>query len=191
MENYSGSAMKINCVIADSVASDVTIDINSLKNVGPIWGGWKTWRSCQTDNVICHNDADARNLISKNFHQRCNMYLPNSKYQELGRPAGVKLYQGDFHLDVDHPDEIVAMHLASQNSDIVLMIGFNLSVRVLDSKLSQHNWHVYKNYVRQIINDSPDVQWVLLDHPTDIELEFKKLPNLQFDSLETVVAQFG
>lgn len=180
--------MNINWVVADSVATDPTIDIEKLKNIGSIWGGWRTWRSCATDNVICHTADDARALVSKQFHTRCNLYLPQSEFQDLGRPAGVKLYQGNFHLDVNHPDEIVAMHLASTNCNIVLLLGFDLAEKNLDNdKLSKHQWHVYKNYVRQIISDSPDVQWVLLDNNGQIDKDFKKLENLQFDSLQNIL----
>jgi hypothetical protein len=192
VENYQGSAMKINWVVADSMAVDPTIDAERLKNVGSIWGGWKTWRSCSTDNVVCHNLHDARKLISKSFHIKCNLYLSQSNYQELDRPLGVKLYQGDFHLDVDRPDEIVSLHLASTNSDIVLLLGFDLNEKNLDSdKLAKHKWHVYKNYVRQIIADKPDIQWVLLGSNEQLDKEFKKLKNLQFDSLDNVLKQIN
>ena len=180
--------MKINWVVADSLAADPTVETEKLKAVGPIWGGWKTWRSCDTDNVICHQLTDARTLISRQFHQRCNMHLPQSLYQDLERPTGVKLYQGNFHLDVGNPDEIVAMHLAADNCDIVLLLGFDLTEKSLDhDKLAKHKWHVYKNYVRQIITDKTDVQWVLLDHPGIAAPEFKDLSNLQFDSLSNVL----
>ena len=179
--------MKINWVAADSVAADPTLDIEKLKNIGPIWGGWRTWRSCETDNVICHRLVDARSLIAKQFHSRCNLYIPNSGFQDLGRPEKVKLYQGDFHLDVDSPDEIVAMHLAAIDCNIVLLLGFDLEEKSFTDKLRQHQWHVYKNYVRQIISDSPDIQWVLLDSKGQISKEFVKIENLQFDTLQNIL----
>lgn len=184
--------MKINWVMADSVATDPTLDIDKIKNIGPIWGGWKTWRSCQTDNVICHDMNDARKLISKNFHLKCNMYLPHAAYHELNRPENVKLYQGDFHLDVQHADEIVSMHLAANNCDIVLLMGFDLTEKKLDDdKLAKHQWHVYKNYIRQIIADRSDIQWVILDTPGTISLDFKKLSNLQLDTITSVLNSLG
>lgn len=184
--------MKINWVVADSLATDPTVDIEKLKTIGPIWGGWRTWRSCSTDNVICHNINDARPLVAKQFHTRCNLYLPQASFAELDRPEKVNLYQGEFHLDVDHPDEIVAMHLASTKADIVLLLGFDLGTKPnLTDRLAKHNWHVYKNYVRQLIVASPDVQWVLLDCNTKIEKDFEEIPNLLFDKLENVLTQFA
>lgn len=184
--------MRINWVVADSVATDPTLDIEKLKSIGPIWGGWRTWRSCSTDNVVCHKINDARPLIAKQFHTRCNLYVPQSSFADLDRPTKVNLYQGEFHLDIDRPDEIVCMHLASTKSDIVLLLGFDFGEKNFDdNKLAKHNWHVYKNYVRQVVVDNPDVQWVLLDNTKKIEKEFKKIPNLLFDALENVLTQFG
>ena len=109
--------MRITWVLADTAQLDPTIDIAELKNIGPFWGSWKTWRSWTTDNVICHDVHQARNLVVKNFHSRCNLFLPATAYQDLDRPTGVQLYQGNFHQDIDRPDDIVSMHLASKNSD--------------------------------------------------------------------------
>lgn len=184
--------MKINWAIADTAHLDLVVDLVQVKNLGPIWGGWQTWREWATDNVVCHDISQARNLVSKNFHSRCNMYVPASAYQELDRPKGVQLYQGEFHQTVDHPDDIVSMHLAAANSDIVLLFGFDLSPRELDGdKLAQHKWHNYKQYVLHIVKGNPDVQWVLLDHSNDIEKDFQKIPNLLFDTLTNVLTQFS
>lgn len=180
--------MKISWAVADSVATDPTLDIEKIKNLGPIWGGWRTWRSCSTDNVICHRLEDARTLISKNFHTRCNMYIPQSSYQDLDRPSNVKLYHGEFHVNVESPDEIVAMHLASSNSDIVLLVGYDLEEKQFDDKLSQHNWHVYKNYVRELITSTPHVQWVLLNCTGQIDKIFQKIENLQFDTMQNILS---
>lgn len=184
--------MRITWVLADIAEVNPAIDIERLKNIGPFWGGWRTWRSYNTDNVICYSESEARNLITRNFHTRCNMYLPESVYQQVDRPAGVKLYQGEFHEIVDHPDEIISMHLAAAASDIVLLIGFDLSSRNLEhDKMAKHKWHNYVQYFMHIIKGNPNVQWVLLDHATNIEKVLKDLPNLQFDTLDNVLAQFS
>ena len=184
--------MKLNWVLADSVEINPAIEIERLKAIGPMWGGWRTWRSYSTDNVICHTDVDARNLISRNFHTRCNMYLPESVYQLVDRPNGVKLYQGEFHELVDSPDEIVSMHLAAAFSDIVLLSGFDLQPRNLDhDRMAKHKWHNYVQYFLHIVKGNSGVQWVLLDHSPDIEKVLKDLPNLLFDTLDNVLTQFS
>lgn len=184
--------MRINWVIADTAILDPTVDIDILKSIGPFWGGWQTWRSYNTDNVVCHDISQARNLVNNNFHTRCNLHIPASAYQELNRPKGIKLYQGDFNQLIDHPDEIVSMHLATATSDLVLLLGFNLTKESTTSdKLQSHKRHNYNNYFRQIIESSNPVQWVLLDQSGEVDEHLKKIPNLQFDTLSKVLAQLG
>lgn len=192
LESYQGSGMKITWVLADAAEINPAIEIERLSNIGPFWGGWRTWRSYNTDNVVCYNEADARSLISRQFHLRCNLYLPDTVYQTVDRPEGVRLYQGKFHELVDHPDEIVSMHLASTTSDIVLLVGFDLTPRDLDhDRMAKHKWHNYVQYFLHIIKGSPNVQWVMLDNGKDIEKVLKNLPNLQFDTLDNVLTQFS
>jgi hypothetical protein len=120
------------------------------------------------------------------------MYLPESVYQLVDRPTGVKLYQGAFHELVDSPDEIVSMHLASAFSDIVLLSGFDLQPRNLDhDRMAKHKWHNYVQYFLHIMKGNPDVQWVLLDHSPAIEKVLTDLPNLLFDTLDNVLTQFS
>lgn len=190
VESNQGGAMRISWVIADSAHFDPTVDVATLKNIGPIWGGWQTWRNWETDNVVCHDPASARNLVTRSFHTRCNLHLPVATYQDLDRPAGVKLYQGEFHQLVDHPDDIVSMHLASSNSDIVLLVGFDLHARNLDhDKIAKHKWHNYKNYFREIVVGNPGVQWVVLDHTLEVDKEIKIVSNMQFDTISNVLSQ--
>ena len=180
--------MRINWVLADSAEINPAIEVERLKTVGPLWGGWRTWRSYNTDNVVCHNASDAVNLINRNFHTRCNMYLPDSVYQSVDRPNGVKLYQGAFHEIIDNPDEIVSMHLAAAVSDIVLLSGFNMQPRNLDhDRMAKHKWHNYVQYFLHIVKGNPNVQWVILDHPLEIDKVLENLPNLLFDTVDNVL----
>lgn len=184
--------MKIAWVLSNTAEINPAIDLEGLRNIGPFWGGWRTWRSYNTDNVICHEESEARNLINRNFHSRCNLYLPEFIYQKVDRPTNVKLYQGEFHEIVDHPDDIVSMHLASAVSDIILLVGFNLTPRDLaHDRMAKHKWHNYVQYFLHIIKGNPNVQWVVLDHSAEIEKELKGLPNLLFDTLDNVLLQFS
>lgn len=184
--------MRITWVLADVAEVNPAIDLERLKNIGPFWGGWRTWRSYNTDNVICYEESEVRNLITRNFHTRCNLHIPDVVYQKVDRPDGVMLYQGEFHELVDHPDEIVSMHLAAAVSDIVLLVGFDLTQRSLDhDKMAKHKWHNYVQYFLHMIKANPNVQWVLLDHSDSIEKVLQGLPNLQFDTLDNVLTQFS
>lgn len=180
--------MKISWVISDRAELAPDLDIQNLKNIGSLWGSWRTWRSCQTDNVICHDMKKAEELIKRDFNSRCNFYIPNSVYTNLGRPDGVRLYEGTFAHDVDHHEELVAMHLAASTSDIVLLLGFDLAPKPVNpDRLQEHRAQNYRNLVKHAIKDTPAVQWVVIDHPNDLMIELDNLDNLTQDNLNNVV----
>jgi len=83
--------MKISWVLSDSVQLDPMQNVDDLKQLGAFWGSWSTWRACATDNVICHDMSQAAELIKRDFHRRCNFYIPNDIYVSLDRPTGVNL----------------------------------------------------------------------------------------------------
>lgn len=180
--------MNISFVLKNQTVFDPTVDILRLKDLGSFWGGWRTWRGCQTDNVVCHDLVKAKELIDRNFHQTCNLYIPNSVYVTLERPQGVKLYQGEFVHDLDDHEDIVAMHLAAATSDIVLLIGFNLQQPIkLEDRLAEHRANNYRNLMRQVILDNEKIQWVILDHPEDFRKDLNNLPNLGKDTLTNIL----
>lgn len=179
--------MKISWVFGNATSLDPTVDIARMKNLGSSWGGWQTWRMCQTDNVICNDMEKAHELIRRNFQSSCNLYIPNSVYVALSKPDNVQVYNGEFKHDVDNREEIVAMHLVAQTSDIILLLGFDLSERTVnDDKLMKHKQHNYLSLIKQVMLDT-NKQWVLLDHAQPPAGEFGKLPNLTNDTLENVL----
>jgi hypothetical protein len=184
--------MNIAWVLADSADIDPTQDIAELKRLGTFWGSWRTWRAYQTDNVICHDQQKASELIKRKFQTYCNFYMPNSVYAGLGRPEGVRLYEGEFVHDVIRKEEIVALHLAASTSDIILLLGWDLTALAPDpdrlrSVQSQH----HRNLLRQTIKDYNQIQWVVVDHPAPLDPNFTKLENLSTDTLEAVLALAG
>jgi len=180
--------MNINWVIATGTEIEPGIDINRLKELGSFWGSWRTWRGCQTDNVICHDLLRARELIDREFHRTCNFYVPNSLYASLDRPPGVKVYGGDFKHEVDNQEDIVAMHLVTTNSDIVLLYGFDFGEQPkLDDRLLEHRAHNYRSLTRQVIVDNPDIQWVIIDHQNDLRIDLQDLENLGKDTLQNIL----
>lgn len=180
--------MNINIVVANNTQIDPTVDVTQLKELGSIWGGWRTWRGCQTDNVVCHDLAKAKELIDRKFHLGCNFYISNSVYIELERPQNVKLYEGNFIHDVDNQEDIVAMHLAASTADIVLLLGFDCSEPVKsEDRLIEHRAHNYRSLTRQVIVDNPNVQWVILDHPAQLRKDLADIPNLGTDTLENIL----
>lgn len=181
--------MNISWVLSDSVELDPTVDVAQLKNIGAFWGSWRTWRSYSTDNVICHDQAKAVELLKRNFQNYCNFYIPNSVYQSIDCPTGVKLYEGNFVHDVVRQEEIVSAHLAATTSDIVLLLGFDLSELVADpDRLKAHQAHHHRNLIRQAIKDYDTVQWVVVEHSGTLDPNLTNLPNISVDTLDNVLA---
>ena len=181
--------MNISWVIADAAELDPTQNIDALKKLGPIWGSWRTWRAYQTDNVICHNPVKADELIKRKFQERCNFYITNSVNVLLGRPPGVRLYAGDFVHDVIRQEEIVALHLAATTSDIVLLLGWDLTklktnLDKLESNQAQH----HRNLFHQAVKDYGQTQWVVVDHPAPLAPSLLVLENLVTDKMDAVLA---
>ena len=180
--------MNISWVLADSATADPTLDMAELKRIGVFWGSWRTWRAWQTDHVICHDQYKANELITRNFQNNCNFYIPNSVYTSLGRPEGVQLYEGAFVHDIDGQEEIVALHLAASRSDIVLLLGFDFTEPIkIEDRLLEHRAHHYRSLVKQVINDNIQTQWVLVDHPGEIMENWDMLNNLTCDKLSNVL----
>ena len=180
--------MNISWVLADSTDLDHKIELSTLKELGSLWGSWKTWRAYQTDNVICNSITKAEELIGREFHRTCNLYIPNSIYSTLNRPTGVKLYEGNFVHEVDNQEEIIAMHLASQINDIVLLLGFDFTEQEKNQdKLLEHRATNYRNLVKGVIKNTPNTQWVVIDHPNPLRSDLLELENLGTDSLENVL----
>jgi len=180
--------MNISWVLSDQTTLDPTIEISRLKNLGSIWGSWKTWRAYQTDNVICHDMPKANELIKRQFQNTCNFYIPNSIYQSLGRPEKVNLYEGTFVHDVNNQEEIIAMHLAASRSDIVLLVGFDFSEKDPNpDKLLEHRAHNYRGMVRQAILNNEQVQWVAIDHHLPLRKDLASCSNLGQDTLDNVL----
>lgn len=179
--------MQIAWALSENIGSD-KINPEHLKAVAPIWGPYATWNEYRTDNVICHDNKKAKDLIKRAFHAIFNLYLPKTSYIELGRPVGVKLYEGDFKDPlVDHKEDIVTLNLVASNYEIVLMYGWDLSpVSDDEDKIIQHRSKAYRHNIATIINDNPKVQFVLVDYEDKLAPNFKELENLSIDSMDAV-----
>ena len=188
MENSQGSGMRVNWVAADATVIPPDIDVNTLKDIASIWGSWRTWRGCGTDNVVCNDIGKARELLKRKMNELCNMYIPDSMYVELDRPTAVRMYGGQFTFEIDNQDELIAIQLALSQSDIILLMGFDWTEKDLSTdKLAAHRAHNYRRFVIDAIQNSPDVQWVLIDHEGDLMPELASFENLSQDTLENVM----
>lgn len=179
--------MKISWVVAAEHRIDPVISLDEIKAVGPVWGSWQTWRACATDNVICHEQQRCRDLLNRAFQAVCNFYVPRSLYENLARPLGVRLYDGDFDHDMDHIEDIIAMHLAATTSDIVLLLGFDLLISdTVTDRLERHKLTHRHGLMRSAIVTNGQTQWVAVD-TTELHSTYRTLPNLTCDSLANVL----
>ena len=179
--------MRVNWVFADGYKLSPTVNIEQIKNIGPTWGAWPTWHTCGTDNVICHSLTKAQELVAYGFQSRCNFYVPQQHYETLGSPTGVTQYQGNFEHEVDHAEDIVALHFVSSVSDLVLLVGFEFGkVAPPTDKSQQTKIQNYHGLVRTVIGNSGP-EWIVVDHPANLAPIYQDLPNLTCDTMENVL----
>lgn len=180
--------MNICWIAATGYMLDPVYDVEQLKSIGPIWGSWTTWRSCATDNVICHDRMRAQELINRNFHQRSNFYTHRDFYQPLGRPTGIRWYDGKFDMAVDAVDDIVALHLAAQTADVILLLNFQFGEIVEpDDAFEKHKLINRHGLIHSIITQQAQTQWVAVDHVGKLHKQYQTLLNLTCDSLPNVL----
>lgn len=176
-------------VVADDYQLDPALDIEKIKAVGPMWGSWRTWRSCQTDNVLCHDLGKARELLTRAFQSVCNFYLPRRLYQDLSRPLGCKYYDGEYLAEIDHIEEVIAAQLAATQNDIILLLGFDLALpTTITDRFVLHKTRNYHGLMYSTMVNNPQVQWVLVDSDGDIDKSYLKLSNLTRDKIGNVLS---
>ena len=176
--------MRVAWVVATNHAVGADTNLDAIKAIGPIWGSHETWRAWSTDNVVCHDRTRARELLDRAFQAVCNFYLPRTQYEFLQRPIGVKLYEGDFSMEVDAIDDIVSLHLAAAQSDIVLMLGFDLGpLESTTDRLAAHKWRNRHGLMRGLIANSGQTQWVVVNPAGDLDKAYQTLPNLTCDTM--------
>jgi len=178
--------MQVSCILANGF-DRTDIDPKILKDIGSLWGSRSTWRQWSTDNVVCYDTRTAKDLIKRAFQAVCNFYVPKKSFAELERPAGVKLFDGEFPSEFDNVEEIISMHLVSENSDLVLLFGFDLTEPTTTDKLEKHKRMNYLSAFGAAVNMHTDTQWVLLDHEGDIPKNFLEFENLTVDTYENVI----
>ena len=180
--------MRVAWCVATSYQLDPSLDIDRIKAVGSMWGSWKTWRGCATDNVICHDKTKARELLDRAFQAVCNFYLPRINYEFLQRPLGVKLYEGDYQQQVDEIEDIIALHLAGSAADIVLLLGYDLTpLSAVEDRLAQHKMVNRHGLIRSTMADGLQTQWVVIDHPGDLDKAYQNIPNLTCDTMQNAL----
>lgn len=184
--------MRINIVYAADFKITAPMTPGIIKNIAPTWGSWKTWHHCHTDNVICHDLGKARELLQRAIQAVCNFYLPEKFHQELSRPVGVQWYQGDFTQDLQDLEDIIAMHLVADRSDLVLLFGFDLAnPGMIEDRFEKHRVTNRLGLLRHTIVANENTQWVLVNHTQPVDKAFEPIANLTCDNLENVLQLLG
>lgn len=168
--------MRTAWVISESMQLLPTKTYGKLQDIAPTWGSWCTWREFNTDNCTCGEIRKAQELLSRAFQGVTNFYLPSSYYQELGKPLGVKTFEGSPRIDVELQDDVIATSIASQQYDLVLMLGFDLSQP-----------EAYSDQMYAIIQGNADCQFVQIDAVKTPPERYQNLTNFTCDTYENVL----
>jgi len=178
--------MNIAWLFAENTVLPPTTPVQTIRDLAPIWGSWRTQRSYQSDNVVCWDPTQAEKLVRQGYAKICNLYIPETVYQQLDRPVGVRAFGGVFDFAVDSVDDIIATHLVASVADVILMVGFDLESK---TKLSSSR----TNYIGILANaiELSGKQWVIVDHHTDLAEPIQKLTNITSDLLPNVLQLLG
>jgi hypothetical protein len=98
-------------------------------------------------------------------------------------------------LELDHSEDIIILDLAANKYDLVLAIGYNLSLTPLQSnnagdktnpeiRIAKHKNQNYLQLIVKTIKKYPNAQFVFID--VDKELD-TALPNCTYDSIDNVL----
>lgn len=175
--------MNIAWLFAENTLLPPATDVQAIKNVAPIWGSWRTQRGYQTDNVICWDPAQATQLVAQGYSAICNLFVHESVYKELGQPAGVSVFGGEFVHAVYSHDDVVGMHLVASTADVILMVGFDFT----EPKTATESHANYLGLAAQVVRDHPRQQWVMVDHSIELAKPFAGLENITCDSMKNVL----
>ena len=160
--------------------------------------GWKMVPKRATRSWVKEEDAKAALLqhLKESEVIETKLVSPAAaekllKAQKLKLPDGltVAISSGNTIAPESDPRPAVAMHLAATTSDIVLMLGYDLSkLHLPEDRLEANRLQHHRNMIKQALIMYETVQWVIVDHTADIDSSLQDLPNLVTDSLASVLA---
>lgn len=180
-------SLRINWIVANTPSPTASTAIKTLNPSAKIWGGWSSWHAFMTDSIICHDHEKAVALVEKKFYRSNKLFFPATFKIDLGVLQNVVYYGGEFAHEIDNREEIVAMHLCGNQSDIVLMHGFDWRhLATHTDEFDLYKKHCYKNLVVEAVKAMPNTQWVLVDHTQMPFDELEGIDNVCCDTLDNV-----
>lgn len=168
--------MRVAWIISESLQLLPTKVYGRLQDIAPTWGSWSTWREFKTDNCTCSEIRKSRELLSRAFQGAANFYLPKVYCEELGEPLGVKWFEGLPRTDVEYQDDVIAVSIASQQYDLILLLGFDLEQPVS-----------YSDQIYTIVSGNTNCQFVQIDAVKTAPERYQILTNFTCDTYENVL----
>lgn len=179
--------MRFNWVLARGFATCDKHDWQRIQNSAPTWASTSP-RKITAQNSICSNAAECLQLLKSAAYQRTNLYVPHDFWQEHGQPTVVRVFQATPYPNITDVDDIIALHLAAANSDIVLMLGFDLVLNTgpMDAKTAKI-LQDYHGLLRSLIVNTPETQFVAINQAQMLSPAYQGITNLTCDTLQAVL----
>lgn len=181
--------MKVAWCFASGCTIDPTIDIEQVQKIGTTWGSWKTWRSCDTENVVCYDFKKAGELNKRALQAVTNLYMPQDFYSRLNRPSGIKYFEGTYLEELDEIEDIISIHLAAASKvSIVLLLGYSWEIPQNIDPVETHKIKNYYGMLRSAIANNPQIQFVAVEvQENQVDSAYTQLENFTCDSMQTVL----
>jgi hypothetical protein len=157
--------MKFAWVLSETLQLPPKYQIKQLQDLAPIWGSWRIWRSYHCDHCVCGDQQEAQYCIEHQYYCYCTLYVPDSVETKLPNTFH---YGSQGHLTIDNRNDIIAMHLAGSQSDLVMLLGFDYQKcgHVIDAVIDNYTdtqW-VFVSNMQQLINDRENFTCDILDN---------------------------
>jgi hypothetical protein len=164
------------------------IGAEKMKELCTVWGSYKSWRQCQTDNCVVEDFSEARRLVDRDFNLKTNLWTHEENYDDLGRPEALSLHKITIDKTLQDKDDLVALALAGARYDLVMCIGFDISFhKDITDKLELHEHKRYLSAIANIVRGFDQTQFVFIDLPNDPAENFDGLENITCDNIQNVL----
>lgn len=184
-----------------------TINVDSLRDFGPVWGCNKIHQDWHVDNLVCVDPKQIEIAIKNGAHEKSNIWtrrrwaqeyngIPEIKYIPDFPEEGEAKWQKQWHWNSGP----IAVFLAcEQGAEYVCMFGFdfygiagknnNLYKGTLGYDPADHRAndpsHVIPQFVR-LANWYPNTQFVQIQPPGwEVPAMWRDVPNINVDQPET------
>ena len=166
-----------------------TLTPDVLKQAGPLWGPYEIWPKVWNDNVVTNDFDVARQLLSNQFDQHCNLWSNDDFYVKLQRPQGLNTYTWSVSAEIENKEELLGLQLASTRYDIILCAGWDLHTTAIykPSTIEKHLRQNYLNYLTAVVKAAP-CQFVFVDpQGDDVHPGLTDLDNFSIDTAKNTL----